>query len=83
MFAAKSTGGNDLTVELLKHVSPFTNYGLNKKFDLTSSWQEFSTEFTTSGFTNTVNDGRLKFWLAPFGKAGDVSYFDNVSLEKI
>jgi|GEM_PF-1783834 len=82
-FAARSTMGNDISVEFLKHVSPFTNYGLNKEFDLTSSWQEFSTEFTTSGFTNIVNDGRLKFWLADFAQAGEVYYIDNVSLEKI
>ncbi|HEX7628492.1 MAG TPA: carbohydrate binding domain-containing protein, partial [Candidatus Methanoperedens sp.] len=83
MFSAKSTMGNDLSVELLKHVSPFTNYGLDKKFDLTSSWQEFSTEFTTSGFLNIVDDGRLKFWLAPFAATGEIYYIDNVRLEKV
>ena len=82
-FAARSTKGNNISVELLKNVSPSTNYGLDQKFDLTSSWKEFSTDFTTSGFPNTVNDGRLKFWLAPFAKPGEVYYIDNVSLEQI
>ena len=83
MFVAKSTSGNDISVELLKHVSPFTNYGLDKEFDLTPNWQEFSTEFTTGGFTNIVDDGRLKFWLASFAAGGEKYYIDNVRLEKI
>ena len=68
---------------LIKHVSPFTHYGLDQTFNLSASWQEFSTEFTTTGFTGSVNNGRLMFYLAPFAKAGDKYYIDNVRLEKI
>jgi len=82
-FDANSTSGNDLNVVLLKHVSPFTAYGLDRTFDLSKSWQEFSTEFTTAGFKSTVNDGRLMFWLAPFAAAGDLYYIDNVRLAKV
>ena len=30
-----------------------------------------------------MTDGRLQFWLVPFGKAGDIYYIDNVRLEKV
>ncbi|CAG1004976.1 hypothetical protein METP3_03668 [Methanosarcinales archaeon] len=82
-FAAYSTTGHDLKVKLIKHVSPFTRYGLDQTFNLSASWQEFSTEFTTTGFTGSINNGRLMFYLAPFAKAGDKYYIDNVRLEKI
>lgn len=83
-FAAKSTTGHDMNVRLLKNDFPFTFYGLNKKFDLTGAWQEFSADFTATGMTtSTVNNGRLMFYLVPFGKAGDKYYIDNVRLEKI
>ncbi|HWR26755.1 MAG TPA: carbohydrate binding domain-containing protein, partial [candidate division Zixibacteria bacterium] len=82
-FAAKSSSGHDLTVYLHKHLTPYTNYGLSYKADLSTSWQTFSTDFTSSGFTDTVNDGRLRFWLAPFAVAGDTYYIDDVQLEKI
>ncbi|HYN44439.1 MAG TPA: carbohydrate binding domain-containing protein, partial [Candidatus Limnocylindrales bacterium] len=82
-FVAKSTTGHDLNVNVLKHGSPFTSYGLDQRFDLNKDWQEFSTEFTTTGFTGTVTDARLMFYIAPFGEAGDKYYIDDVRLEKI
>jgi hypothetical protein len=82
-FAAKSSTGLDLTVYLHKHGSPYTNYGLSYNADLGTNWQIFATEFTTSSFTGTVNDGRLRFWIAPFGAAGDIYNIDNVRLETI
>jgi len=33
-FAAKSSKGHDVRVVLLKHSSPFTNYGLLQHFNL-------------------------------------------------
>ncbi|MCD4815081.1 MAG: Ig-like domain-containing protein, partial [Methanosarcinales archaeon] len=82
-FAGYSTTGHDVNVRLIKHVSPYTSYGLNFAANLGTNWQTFSTEFTTTGFTGTVNDGRLQFWLAPFAEAGDTYYIDNVRLEKV
>lgn len=82
-FAAYSTTGHDLKVQLIKHVSPYTGYGLGQTFNLSKDWQEFSTEFTTTGFSTTVNDGRLMFYLVPFAKARDKYYIDYVQLEKI
>ena len=82
-FAANSTSGHDLTVNLFKHVSPYTNYGLSNTFDLGTSLQVFNYEFTTKGFTNNVSDGRFQFWLAPFAAAGDIYYIDAIIVEKI
>jgi hypothetical protein len=83
-FKAYSNTGHDVSVSILKHGSPYTNYGLSGKvFNLTSSWQNIVVEFTTKNITGTVNDGRLMFWLAPYDAAGDQYYFDDVVLEKV
>ncbi|MFZ3167688.1 MAG: GDSL-type esterase/lipase family protein, partial [Candidatus Methanoperedens sp.] len=44
-FAAYSTSGHDLAVNLIKHDTPYTNYGLNFTADLGTDWQTFATEF--------------------------------------
>ncbi len=83
-FKAYSSTGHDVSVSVLKHVSPYTNYGLSAGvFNLTAAWQAFTAEFTTTGFVGTVNDGRLMFWLAPYDAGGDHYYFDDVALEKV
>ena len=84
-FAAYSTKGHDMKVNLIKHVAPFTNYGLYQPINLGTGWQSFSIEFTTSGFASTVRDGRLQFWFAGtgFAAAGDIYYIDDVRLEKV
>ena len=82
-FAAYSTNGDDLAVQLHKHSAPFTNYGLKvKRVDLTTGWQTFTYEFTTKGFKNAVADGRLRFWFT--GKQQDVRFgLDTIVLEKL
>ncbi len=80
-FAAYSSTGHDLTVRLFKHVSPYTNYMPDFTANLGTSWQTFTTEFTTTGI-GTVNDGRFVFWLAGFAAAGDTYYIDDIRLEK-
>lgn len=82
-FAAYSSTGHNMKINLLKHTSPYTNYGLSYTPNLTTSWQTFSTEFTSSGFTNNVNDARLRFYFVGFASAGDLYYLDNIKLEKI
>ena len=82
-FRAYSNTGHDLQVTLVKNLSPYTNYGLKKVFNLTNAWQTFTVDFATSGFVGTVSDGRLMFWLAPYDAAGDQFFFDNVILEEI
>ena len=51
-FAAYSSNGNDIKFKLINHTSAAT-YGLDKTFNLNKSWETFSTEFTTTGFTRT------------------------------
>ena len=82
-FAAYSSSGNDLSVSLIKHDSPYTRYGLSYTANLSTSWQYFVTEFDTTSFTDMVDDGRLMFWLAPFAAPGDLYYIDNVRLVKV
>ena len=80
-FRAYSNTGHDLAVSLQKHGSPYTNYGLSDSVaDLTNAWKTYTIQFTTSGFSGTVNDGRLMFRLAPYATAGDEYFIDDVVL---
>lgn len=82
-FAARSTSGNDVKISLLKHTSPYTNYGLNKSaVDLKTSWQTFKLTFRTRGFSSPVTDARLMFWFSDTAKAGDQFFMDAVMLTK-
>lgn len=82
-FKAYSNTGDDVWLTLHKHGSPYTNYGLSKSVDLTTSWQEYSIQFTTSGFSNTVYDGRMVFLLSNYNSSGDEYFFDDVVLTKL
>ena len=82
-FKAYSNTGHDLSVSLFKHVSPYTNYGLSKSFDLGTTWGAYSIQFKTVGFTAIVNDARLMFSLANYDAANDQFYFDDVILTKV
>jgi hypothetical protein len=82
-FSAYSSTGHDFKINLLKNISPYTNYGLIYTPDLTISWQTFTQDFTTSGFTNNVTDGRLQFYFPTLASAGDIYYLDDFKLEKV
>jgi hypothetical protein len=83
-FAAYSSTGHDFSVSVHRHDAPYTNYGLNDYFvNVSTSWQSFSTVFTTTGFGSPVSNARLRFWLSPYATAGDMYFIDNVVLEKI
>ncbi|MFN0157698.1 MAG: carbohydrate-binding protein [Bacteroidota bacterium] len=83
-FSAYSSTGHNLSVWMHKQGSPYTNYGLDEHvINLTTSWRSFSIQFTAGGFNGTVNDARLRFWLAPYDAAGDYYFFDNVVLVPI
>jgi hypothetical protein len=80
-FKAYSNTGHDVAVSVLKHASPYTNYGLSKRvFNLTTAWQTFSVQFTTRGFSGAANDGRLMFAFQSYDANGDVYFFDDVTL---
>lgn len=82
-FSAKSNTSHDLSVYIHEHDQDYTNYGLSDYVvDLTSSWQYFSTTFTTKGFSTPVSDARLRFWFGPYDEAGDQYYIDNIILVK-
>ena len=83
LFKAYSSSGHDFEVNLHKHVSPYTNYGLAETvFDLATSWKDFRKDFTAAGFSGTANDGRLRFWLSPYDATGDRFFIDDVVLVK-
>jgi hypothetical protein len=78
-LAAKASDGRDVRLYLHKHRSPYTNYGLNGlPLDLMPEWQVFVVQFTTTGFSEPVNDGRLRIWLAGSDAPGAEYYFDDV-----
>jgi hypothetical protein len=78
-FSAYCTSGNDLKVSLVQHEAPYANYGLAREsVNLTATWNTYTLQFTTPAFGGAVNDGRLMFWLADDGAAGDEYWIDNV-----
>ncbi len=82
-FSAFSSNGHDLGVAILKNATPFTNYGLNKIVDLPSGWSQWTLDFTTAGFPETVTDARLRFSIGPYAKAGDRYGISDVRLEQL
>ena len=82
-FAAYSNTGHDLRVSLIKHGSPYTDYGINNApADLSSSYQVFTINFTTTNFSSPVSDARLYFWFANDAQPGDRFFLDQVVLIK-
>ncbi len=81
-FKARSSSGNDVTINVQQHGAPYASYGLNKEFNLTTAWNTYAVEFTTQNFSGTVNDGRFMFWLAPYDANGDEYFFDEILLAK-
>jgi hypothetical protein len=74
-----------MTVSLHRHNhdGTYTNYGLRSyRVDLQPYWKYFTTTFTTPNLSN-MNDGRLRFWFAPFAKAGAVYQIDHVVLRPV
>ncbi len=82
-FSAFSSSGNDIRVYVQRHGSPYSLFGLDQQFNLTTQWQNFSTEFTSTGFNGTSTDTRLRFWPVRYAANNDVYHFDNVVLEEI
>jgi hypothetical protein len=83
-FVAYSNTGHDISVGLMQHVSPYTNYGLlTKKVDLSQGWKADTVYLRTSDFTSPVTDARLQFWFPGFAAAGDLYWIDDVVLEEV
>ena len=82
-FREYSSSGHDVSVSVQKHGSPYSSYGLlGQVFNLDTSWKDFSTQFTASGFTGVATDVRVMFYLAPYDSANDNFYIDDVVLAK-
>lgn len=82
-FKAYSNRGHDLSISVIKHLSPYTNYGLSQYFvNIDTAWKEYVINFVTSELED-MNDGRLMFWLAPYDEQGDHYYFDDITITKI
>ncbi|MBK1877960.1 carbohydrate binding domain-containing protein [Pelagicoccus mobilis] len=87
-FAARSRAGQDVRVNLTKHFSPYTNYGLrNVKVDLVDEEEDglrlYTVDFETRGFSSRVVDARLWFSFSS-EIVGDAFYeIDSVSLHKL
>jgi hypothetical protein len=80
-FKGYSTSGCDLQVYLHKHDTPYTTYGLDAWYcDLTNEWRTFMCEFVSANIADSMDDGRLRFWFAPFAAAGDEYHIDEVEL---
>lgn len=79
-----SSSGHNIDINLFKHGSPYTNYGLDwDNINIDSSLTRYETNFTTSGFSSPVADARLQFYFGTMGYANEKYYFDNISLEKL
>lgn len=92
-FAAYSTTGHDMlafvttgrnTPSFMDDNTVARSLWIQKMYDakLGKSWQTFSTEFKTRGFSGTTTDARLTFLFTPFARAGDMYYINNVVLQK-
>ncbi|MFN0156887.1 MAG: FG-GAP-like repeat-containing protein [Bacteroidota bacterium] len=83
-FKAYSNTGHDLSIHLLRNTSPYTPYGLTDQFfNLTTTWNTYSVQFTTTGFSGSTTDARLRFWLSPYDANNDQYFFDDVMLSKV
>lgn len=83
-FRARCSSGHDMVVQLQSHEEPHHNYGLSTgTVDLKPEWQAFEFRFTTpepEKGHESLRDGRLLFWIAPFSAVGDDYDFDDVEL---
>lgn len=81
---AYSDSGNDLNIYMHKHTAPYTFYGLSKKLQLGTSWNQYVIEFKTPAISGgSTSNARLRLWLANNAAAGDKYYFDDVVLKEL
>jgi len=81
-FAAYSVAGTNVDVAIIKHASPYTNYGFNvTNLNLSNAWQLFTYDFTTT--VSATSDARLFFQLQTYISNGSVYYIDQVNLQKV
>ena len=82
-FRGKINTPRSVSVSMHKNSANYSIYGLDQVYNLTTTWQSYSTDFIANT-TTVASDTRLKFWFAePFAQSGDTYYIDNISIEKI
>ncbi len=82
-FAAYSTGGRDMLVNIEYQNSPYTNYGLsNYNPNLTTSWSYFTVDFTSAAGL-AANLTRIRLTFQGYAQSGDIYYIDEFKLEKV
>jgi len=80
-FWAAANEWSNMGVYVHRHVSPFNSYGLSDYIvELEEERRAFEVFFTTPD-EGAMDDGRLRFWLAPYAKPGSVYGIGGVSLE--
>ena len=80
-FTASSEGPHTLAVHVHRNTVPYESFGLaNYIADVDREAKSFAVYFTTP--RGTLNDGRLRFWLAPYADVGSVYRIGDVSLVK-
>ncbi len=82
-FSGYSTSGQALAVGLIRHSSPFTDYGLQARMvPLSTQWRTYTVYLQTKNFSGTVTDARLQFLFSGFARAGDRYWLDAVDLQE-
>jgi hypothetical protein len=83
-FHGYCSTGNNLSLSVFQHGSPYAGYGLDGyHVDLASQWQPYSVQFATPPSGGSLADARVQFWLGSYAIAGDEYWLDNVSLLRI
>ncbi len=80
-FTAAANGPHTLAVHVHRNTVPYESFGLaNYIADVDTEPKSFAVYFTTP--RGTLDDGRLRFWLAPYADAGSIYRIGDVSLVK-
>lgn len=76
-FDAYSDSGQNLRIILSDDVNGNDNYGIDRVFDITNSWDNHRMEFTTPV---SISSARLTFWLGDWDATRGDYFFDNICL---
>ena len=76
-FYAKASMARFVSVQMHQNIAPYTNYGLNAVIPLSTTWQPYTLQFTSTN-PAIVSDARLKFMFNGLAGNGDTYYFVSV-----
>ncbi|HEY9060623.1 MAG TPA: carbohydrate binding domain-containing protein [Pseudobacteroides sp.] len=77
-FNSKASNSKNINLNFMNNKSPYQNYGLNESFNITTSWNKYSTIFLST--ENTDKNSRLSFSL---GNSIGTIWFDDISLTEL